>query len=96
MYLTQGNPKRCIPLGRLVITAGAQATLDPTDVSDAVDRHAAGDWGNVCDEDKASNDEAVRTAERLLSAYRDRGGTDFWIITEWDRSVTTILLPEEY
>jgi hypothetical protein len=83
-------------LGQTVITPGAVAILTTTDVLKALARHAAGDWGDVCDEDRLSNAEALRTGARLLSAYRNCEGAKFWIITEADRSVTTILLPEEY
>lgn len=59
-------------------------------------RHLHGDWGELCDEDKATNDDALKHGARLLSAYRLRDNTRIWLITEWDRSVTTFLLPEEY
>jgi hypothetical protein len=63
-----------------------------------------GDWGCVCAEDRETNDEAVRDGNRILSAYpidedkpcKGFGENTLWIITEWDRSVTTFLLPEEY
>ena len=58
--------------------------------------HAQGDWGDVCQEDKKANDQALKTGERLLSAYTLPDGEKIWIITEWDRSVTTILFPEDY
>jgi hypothetical protein len=60
-----------------------------------LNRHASGDWGEVCDEDKASNDRALKHGSRLLSAYTFRD-TKVWIITEADRSITTVLLPSEY
>ena len=84
------------PIGQTVITPGAIAVLATTDVLNALARHAAGDWGDVWGEDRLANDEALRTGARVLSAYRTREGVKFWIITEADRSVTTILLPEEY
>ena len=60
-------------------------------------RHHQGDWGELCEEDKQENDYAVEHEGRLLSAYEiGEDKTKIWIITEWDRSVTTILLPEEY
>ncbi|MBN8927619.1 MAG: hypothetical protein J0H19_13455, partial [Rhodospirillales bacterium] len=67
-------------------------------------RHVSGDWGCVCDEDKALNDEAVELGNRILSAYpidpakpcEGFGDNCLWIITERDRSVTTFLLPSEY
>jgi len=61
-----------------------------------ITRHAKGDWGEVCEEDKSANDQAVGREERLLSAYKTRRGERVWVITEADRSATTILLPEEY
>jgi hypothetical protein len=59
-------------------------------------RHQSGDWGDLGAEDKALNDEAVKEGLRILSAYVTRKGIRLWIITEWDRSVTTALLPEDY
>ena len=59
-------------------------------------RHMAGDWGDVDEEDKAANDQALTDGSRLLSAYRTAAAKKLWIITEADRSATTILLPEEY
>ncbi|EJB8438992.1 type I restriction endonuclease subunit M [Vibrio parahaemolyticus] len=58
-------------------------------------RHASGDWGDVCVEDKKANDEATHNGQRVLSAY-ELFGQKIWIITEWDRSVTTMLFPHEY
>jgi hypothetical protein len=58
-------------------------------------RHRSGDWGDVCDEDKKLNDEAVDGEGRILSAYTV-DGEKVWVITEWDRSVTTVLFPSEY
>ena len=84
------------PLGQIVMTTNAQATLHGEDILSALARHAACDWGEVDDEDKHSNDQALQEGSRLLSAYTDRQGVKFWIITEADRSVTTILLPEDY
>ena len=59
-------------------------------------RHAAGDWGEVDAHDKAENEYSLQQGFRLLSAYRLADGTKIWIITEADRSATTLLLPEEY
>ena len=59
-------------------------------------RHMAGDWGEVDAEDKAANDLALMDGSRLLSAYTTTKGQKLWIITEADRSVTTILLPSDY
>jgi hypothetical protein len=72
------------------------SVLPPDEVLLAVARHARGDWGEVPPEDQVANERALARRCRLLSAYRARDGTRFWIITEADRSVTTILLPEDY
>lgn len=90
-------------LGRVVITTNAQSKLDIEDAANAlINRHVQGDWGDLDDEDKHQNDAALlresqgRPDARLHSVYTDRNGTKFWIITEWDRSVTAIMLPEDY
>jgi len=59
-------------------------------------RHLDGDWGDLCDEDRRSNDVALKNGDRLFSSYRVSDDLKLWIITEWDRSVTTLLLPSEY
>ena len=84
------------PLGQTVITPNAENQLHSEDVFLSLRRHAAGDWGDVCPDDRAENELSLREGFRLLSAYKDRHGIKFWIITEADRSVTTILLPEDY
>lgn len=85
-------------LGRLVQTPGAFAALINAGCAPQVllSRHVQGDWGELCDEDKASNEEALRDGTRLLSAYTLPDGQKIWVITEADRSSTTLLLPEEY
>ena len=84
------------PLGRTVITRNAQSQLHPLDVFLSIVRHAARDWGDVCPADREENELSLREGFRLLSSYKDRHGTKFWIITEADRSITTVLLPEDY
>lgn len=96
------------PLGQVCITPGAEAALDgssyPLPITELLDRHMRGDWGCVCDEDKQTNNEALTLGNRILSAYpidpakpcEGHGDNCIWIITECDRSVTTLLLPEEY
>ena len=84
-------------LGRTVITTNADNTLDQVSVIQAMARHRNCDWGECSDEDKESNDTAVANGnDRIFSVYHDSKGTKFWIITEADRSATTILLPEDY
>ena len=62
----------------------------------ALGRHAAGDWGEVCPEDRQENQLSLRKGFFLLPVYPSKAGEKFWIITEADRSVTTVLLPENY
>lgn len=83
-------------LGRTLITSAAQAVLHSEDVTKALSRHHTGDWGDLDDEDKQSNERALKDGSRLLSAYHDRKGTKFYIITEWNRQFTTVMLPEDY
>ena len=85
-------------LGRIVATPGALQALEQTGHSpgEFLDRHVAGDWGEVNDEDKRENEFSVRNGLRILSAYTTHAGEKIWIITEADRSATTLLLPEEY
>jgi len=84
------------PLGQLVATPGALEVLQKSGQSpaDFLDRHSKGDWGDVCDEDKQANEDALVQGTRLLSAYRTLLGERLWVITEADRSATTVLLPE--
>ena len=84
------------PLGQVVTTANARDKLHPGDIPLALDRHASGDWGDVDDHDRRENEISVNQRLRLFSVYHDRNKTKFWIITEADRSATTILLPEDY
>lgn len=85
-----------VPLGQLVITPAAASALAQPDVVTALRRHASGDWGEVDDHDRSANDAALTDGTRLLSAYTSAGGTAFWVVTEADRSVTTVLLPDDY
>jgi hypothetical protein len=83
-------------LGQIVITQGALAALTAKDAMLGLLRHSKADWGDVCPEDAQLNNAALNDGTRLLSAYMSSDGTRFWVITEADRSVTTVLLPEEY
>lgn len=87
---------KTFPLGKTVLTRGAHERLTSGEIDSALRRHVKGDWGELCAEDARMNDEAVEAGERLLSSYYTPSGVRFWIITEADRSVTTVLLPEEY
>lgn len=91
-------------LGQILITPGAiQALQDAGQTPrEFLLRHVSGDWGDICPEDKELNDAAIAeegnpdAQSRVLSAYTTKRGEQIWIISEWDRSATTILLPEEY
>ena len=85
-------------LGQLVATPGALSALEEAgqDAIEFVSRHASGDWGDLSDDDRKENEFSLFHGFRLLSSYRLRSGTKIWIITEADRSSTTLLLPEEY
>ena len=84
------------PLGQIVATSTALKELDQDDILAAIQRHQAGDWGELPDEDRQENELSLQQGFPLLSAYRSTAGVKFWIITEADRSVTTVLLPEDY
>jgi hypothetical protein len=88
------------PLGQIYTSREVDALLSQspdfcTFVSHSLSRHKAGDWGDCCSEDKQANDRALNGSDRLFSVYL-KDDVKIWIITEWDRSVTTILFPHEY
>lgn len=87
-----------VPLGQLVATPGALAAVTEANQQplELLARHARGDWGELCPDDRRANERALRCRQRLLSAYALTSGRRVWIITEADRSATTLLLPEEY
>ena len=95
MFISQTFTQK-FELGQVLITPGAHDALELKDVASCLVRHAGGDFGDVCEEDWGLNEDAVENEGRILSAYHDRNDVKFWIITEWDRSATTILLPSEY
>jgi len=94
----EGSSGPRFALGQTVATPGALATL--TESGERPEpflvRHERGDWGEVPSEDARANERALRDGTRILSAYRTSAGVKFWVITEADRSATTLLLPEEY
>jgi hypothetical protein len=95
--MNQINSTSRFSLGQLVATPGALEALKEAGQrpQEFLLRHMACDWGDLCDDDKAANNEALESGARLLSAYKL--STDkLWIITEADRSSTCILLPSEY
>ncbi len=86
------------PLGQIAITPGALEALEQSNISAAsfIQRHVLGDWGDVTDSDKESNNLALEMGGRILSAYSLPDHTKIWVTTEPDRSTTTILLPGEH
>jgi hypothetical protein len=92
------NTTPCFPLGRMVMTQGAANALDEAGQSpfEFLNRHQRGDWGEVCEEDRQENELSLRKGFRLLSVYHTKTGAKLYVITEWDRSVTTLLLSEDY
>ena len=82
-------------LGQLVITPAALEAIPADDICNAINRHVCGDFGDLDDADKKENEFALRAGLRLLSVYHATNGTKFWLITEADRRLTTILLPSD-
>src|SRR5262245_53258450 len=84
--------------GRVVATPGAIVAIEfaRANAVELLHRHLSGDWGDLSDHDKRLNDEAATSGGRILSAYTLADGEKVWIITEADRSATTILTPDEY
>jgi len=93
--------KKKFELGRLVATPGVLETVSRAEITNALERHVSGDWGDCCAEDTQANNQAQQTGARIFSVYRDQNDVKFWIITEAtdDRGVrrsTCVLLPSEY
>jgi hypothetical protein len=86
------------PFGRLVATPGALNALASSGESPVIylARHLHGDWGDLNEEDSKANESALIHGDRLFSSYKLKDGSKLWIITEADRSSTTLLLPSEY
>lgn len=84
------------PLGQLLATPGVLTEVPPEEISAALARHSMGDWGDLDKEDIDENNRALTDGSRLFSSYRSLSRVKFWIITESDRSATTVLLPSEY
>ena len=84
--------------GHIVATPGALEAFDASAESPLtfLQRHLAGDWGDVDEHDRRENELSLQHGWRILSCYRLSTGVKFWVITEADRSATTFLLPEEY
>ena len=87
-----------VKLGRTLITPGAEEAFTHEEIAKCMKRHSYGDWGDCCKEDKKTNDAALdpQAPARVISVYKFEDGRVLWIITEWGRSRTTALLPDEY
>jgi len=83
-------------LGNVVSTPGALDAIPMLIITACLLRHQQGIWGDVCEEDREANERALKDGDRIFSVYHGPDGTKFYIITEWDRSYTTVLLPSEY
>ncbi len=92
------RPTRKFKLGRVQMTAGVQALIRSGHLDPLVylRRHAAGDWGDLDEHDKAVNERSLRDDLQLFSMYQISPTLKVYVITEWNRSVTTLLLPSEY
>jgi len=90
--------KALFSLGQVVATPGALVALQDAGQHPFVflSRHVSGDWGNLVAEDREENQRALEHGNRIFSSYLTAKNTKIWVITEWDRSVTTLLLPSEY
>jgi len=91
-------PIPLFPAGQIVATPGALALLEQANKSplEFLSRHLRGDWGDLCQEDKAENELSLKHGYRLMSSYRINDTEILWVITEADRSATTMLLPGDY
>ncbi len=90
--------KALFPLGQVVATPGALDALEEAEQSpiEFLQRHQAGDWSEMVEEDQEENRRSVENGLRVFSSYTMKSDKKLWVITEWDRSVTTLLLPQEY
>lgn len=94
--MCQDSTKPLFLIGNLFATPNAISQVSNDEIQAALARHQKGDWGEVCKEDRLANNVAVVNETRILSAYKTSKGKKFWIITEADRSSTTVLMPEDY
>jgi hypothetical protein len=90
--------KPLFSLGQVCLTNGAEALMSEgkLDVNNLINRHISGDWSDMCEDDQFENQHAVACGDRIFSSFKLSDSQNVWVITESDRSVTTILLPDEY
>jgi len=89
-------PAKPVPLGRTVAISAVLNAVPFLDIIIAMERHKRRDWGDVSEAGWKQNDQALKTGNRLVSIYKSCTGTEFLLITEWDRFSTLALLPSEY
>lgn len=94
--MQKDTPTPLFQIGNLFATPNAIEQVPNDEIAQALTRHQQGDWGIVSRDDKAANNAALKHETRILSAYKTSKGKKFWIITEADRSMTTVLMPEDY
>ena len=96
--VTKSENKVLFDLGQTFMTIGAREALKESNqtANEFLARHQIGDWGLVCADDRRENDLSVKKGFRIFSAYKTSKGEKLWVVTEADRSLTTILLPSEY
>ena len=96
--MQQPSKQPAFELGQILATSGALMALQKAgqEPGEFLARHVNREWGDLSDEDRKQNDYSLEHGFRLLSSYRTNAGDKLWIITESDRSATTLLLPEEY
>ena len=82
--------------GEIYTTPGVRAATTTDEIAAALARHLCGDWGEICAEDAATNEDAIEGGGQLMSVYTSASGIVYWVITESDRSVSTLLLPDDY
>ncbi len=92
------NRTAVFPLGQIVATPSALEAMEASHQNPAefLARHMQGDWGELSAADIAENELSLKSGFRLLSSYTTAAGQKIWVITEADRSTTTLLLPDEY
>ena len=83
-------------LGRISVTPNALTSISQEEILVSIQRHQAGDWGEVTPESRMANDHALKVGTRIRSVYHSVRGIPFWILTEADRSKSTVLLPQDY
>lgn len=90
--------KSRVKLGKVFTTRGVDENFSRDEIRACIKRHAAGDWGDICEEDRKTNEESLdeRNPRRVMSAYKLSGERVLWVITEWNWEATTVLMPDEY